>query len=298
MIRANVQPGLVGVVTVTFNSAPVLADFMRSMETQEYGLIRMWAVDNASSDDSLEQLRSWHFPGLQVIASENNVGVAEGNNQGIRAALEAGCEYVLLLNNDVYFEPDLIGELIQGLADHACNMTTPKIYYADEPHRIWAAGGRFRTDFAYLNQHVGDKEIDSGQYADPRPISYAPTCCLLVKREVFEVVGLMDARFFVYFDDTDFMIRALRAGFITYYLPRPQLWHKVSSLTGEESPFSQRYYARNRAFFIRKHLGAWTLARYTLFYRAYYLLRYLRGQDKREDFLRKQRAWSEGSTIL
>ncbi len=297
MTKTNLVPGLVGVVTVTYNSGTVLPDFIRSIDAQTYASLMIVAVDNASKDDSVAQLRAWTHPALTVVANQANLGVAQGNNQGIEAALAAGCEYVLLLNNDVVFGPQLISQLVLGIAEHACGMTTPLIYYADRPTVIWAAGGLFKPQVAYLSRHIGDNEEDRGQYAEPRVIDDAPTCWLLVKRQVFDTIGLMDARYFVYFDDTDFMLRALRAGVVTYYRPEPKLWHKVSSLTGFESPFAQRYMARNRAFFIRKHLGFWAISAYTVIYRTYYLVRYLIRRDDRQTLRRKQQAWSEGLKI-
>jgi GT2 family glycosyltransferase len=298
MTGNNSTPGTVGIVTVTFGSGAVLPDFIRSVDSQTYIPVMIFAVDNASKDNTVEQLNAWSHPRLVVIANKDNVGVAAGNNQGIRAALKAGCDYVLLLNNDVFFGPTLVAELVDGLATYSCDMTTPLIYYADLPNVIWAAGGGFKEKFAWLNYHIGDKEVDSGQYSKSTVITYAPTCCLLAKREVFDRVGFMDERYFVYFDDTDFMIRALRCGVVTYLVGNAKMWHKVSSLTGALSPFAQRYSARNRAFYIRKHLGPWAALTYTLLYRSFYLSRFLLRKDDLAALMRKQRAWSEGLGII
>ena len=299
MSKISEEAGLVGIVTVTFNSGAVLPDFIQSLNAQDYRANRIWAIDNDSKDNSVVQLRSWGREHLQIIENRENLGVAEANNQGIRAALDAGCEYILLLNNDVIFGPTLISDLVKGLSDYACSMTTPLIYFADQPNRIWAAGGCFRKDYPCLNQHIGEKEIDNGQYSEPKAITYAPSCCLLIKSEVFKHIGFMDERYFVYFDDTDFMLRALRAGKITYYLPKTKLWHKVSSLTGgDESPFNQRYMERNRAFFIKKNFSSWNFIYYTILFRLHYVVRYLKGRDTLDALLRKQRAWSEGQKMI
>src|SRR5206468_1443823 len=124
------------------------------------------------------------------------------------------------------------------------------------------------------------------------------TCCVLVHRTVFSSIGNMDERYFVYGDDTDFMLRAMKAGKTVYYLPDAKLWHKVNSLTGAESPFSMRYGARNRAFFIAKHLGRLTASTFNLLYPLYYLLRFILDKDTRESLRIKQRAWTEGKQLL
>lgn len=289
--------GSIGIVTVTFNSGSVLPEFLRSLETQTFNNFRIWAVDNASTDDTIPQLKAWNDPRLEIVANETNVGVAAANNQGIVAALAQGYDYILLLNNDVFFGPDLLDGLVRGLDEHSCSMTVPLIYYAEPKNMIWSAGGTFRENFAYLSIHFGIKEIDRGQFNEAKRVTFAPSSCILFRHEVFDHIGLMDERLFVGAEDTDFMYRALLAGLNTYYLPSVKMWHKVSSLRGEDSPFSQRYMARNRAFFIHKHLGQWTAARYAFLYRAYYLVRFLFGRDNWETMLRKERAWSEGLRI-
>jgi GT2 family glycosyltransferase len=289
--------GTIGIVTVTYNSGTVLADFIASLEGQSYGNFLVYAVDNASKDETIPMLEAWKDSRLRIIPNETNVGVAAGNNQGIKAALSDGCDYVLLLNNDVYFGADLLQGLLDGLAEHSCSMITPLIYYSQPDNMIWCAGGEFRKDFAWLSIHYGFKELDEGKFNEAKQISFCPTCCLLMKSEVFDKVGLMDERYFVLADDTDFMYRALQAGIVTYYIPNIKLYHKVSVLRGEESPFSQRYYSRNRAFFIKKHLGWWTTFQFTWLYRAYFFSRWLTRKDSWETMVRKERGWSEGLRI-
>ncbi len=249
------QP-FIGAVTVTFNSAGVLPRFLECVHSQSHGRHLLIAVDNASKDESVRMLRASNGDRCRVIANPDNRGVAEGNNQGIREALEAGCSHVLLLNNDVEFGPELFGQLLRGLAEYDAQLACPKMMYFDEPNRIWAAGGRFVPWAGYASVHDGQDEIDRGQYDTAKFVKYVPTCCVLIERAVFDRVGLMDARYFVYVDDTDFMYRVMKAGLRLIYLPHCKLFHKVGSLTGgEQSPFSIRYGTRNRLFFLLKHFG-------------------------------------------
>jgi len=107
-------------------------------------------------------------------------------------------------------------------------------------------------------------------------VTYTPTCCVLIRAELFAKIGLMDADYFVYVDDTDFMYRAMKAGASLFYLPGATLLHKVGRLTGGgESPFGLRYTARNRAYFMLKHCGRMTAAFWILMYRMYYLAKFL-----------------------
>src|SRR5580704_13588108 len=101
----------IAVLTVTYNSAAVLPDFLRSLARQAGAEWHLFAVDNASSDSTVEQLRAFeaeHPDRVSVTGNVHNTGAAEGNNIAIRAALAAGFELLLFVNNDVLFPPDLL----------------------------------------------------------------------------------------------------------------------------------------------------------------------------------------------
>jgi GT2 family glycosyltransferase len=286
--------GRIGVVTVTYNSEDVLPGFLRCLLAQIHTDFLLFAIDNASHDRTVELLRGGDDNRLVIIANPDNRGVAEGNNQGIRRALEAGCSSVLLLNNDTEFDEMLFEHLASGLERYQCDMICPKILFFDEPERIWAAGGFFQPKLGYRALHYGKGEIDRGQFDKARQVTYTPTCCVLIRPELFEKIGLMDARYFAYVDDTDFMYRALKAGSRLFYLADTRLFHKVGRLTGgADSPFSIRYGARNHAFFALKHFGRIKASFWILTHRLYYLTNLLSLKDSFATFRMKQNAINE-----
>ena len=288
------KKGWIGVVTVTYNSADVLPEFLASLAAQTCKEFTLYVIDNISKDASLEICRSNTTVPMVVIANDANLGVAEANNQGIRAALADGCEYVLLLNNDTVFDAGLLAELRDGLIRHDCAMVVPKILYHDRPDTIWAAGGRFQPWAGYRAPHYGDGEPDRGQFDKIRAITYAPTCCVLIHRNVFDRIGLMDPKYFVYCDDTDFMFRAMKAGLSSLYLPSCALLHKVGSLTGgNTSVFANRYGTRNRIYFFRKHLSKFWAAAWIGIFWTYLLLRYLLGRDSKTIWMTRRNAVAE-----
>lgn len=195
VLPSNMFPGRIGVVTVTYNSATVLDEFLDSLDRQEYSDFLLIAVDNASTDSTLEKLNRHPGGSKRILANRENIGVARANNQGIRIAVDAGCEYVLLLNNDVAFESDLFRQLVEGLTVCRASMVVPLIYFYQPADRIWAAGGGFQPFLGFRNFHWGEGEQDVGQFPEPRRIDYAPTCCVLIHRDVFGQLGLMDERF-------------------------------------------------------------------------------------------------------
>jgi GT2 family glycosyltransferase len=131
----------------------------------------------------------------------------------------------------------------------------------------------------------------------PSQVPYTPTCCVLVRGELFAEIGTMDERYFLYYDDIDFMLRAWKHGRKLYLLPHAKLWHKVSALTGANSPFMRRYLTRNHALYNHKNvnpLGAWLVS---ALYRLYYLVMWLRGRMKKEEAFEQVRYWNDGMQI-
>lgn len=252
----NNRDVVVGVVTVTYNSAEVIGGFLRSLTSQSHRQWILFVVDNASADNTLQRINSCKEDRIRIISNSDNRGVAAGNNQGINAAIAAACDAVLLINNDTEFEQDLITKLVSGLEEYRCDMTTPKMLYFEDPQRIWCAGGGFNPLKGYFGFHSGEGEVDVGQYDEVRRVEHTPTCCLLIRTNVFDIIGLMDERYFVYIDDADFCFRAWRARVKMMYLPRARLLHKVSALTGgAESKFSILQCARNHIYFMLKNLN-------------------------------------------
>lgn len=284
----------VGMVTVTYNSGAVIDGFMKSVLEQSYKNLLLYAIDNASSDDTIRKIDKYHMENLRLIANAENLGIAEGNNQGIRRAIDDDCDAVLLLNNDTEFAPDLVDSLVSGLNRYACDIVSPKIVFHDRPNVIWSAGGGFNPSRGYAAFHYGLEQPDAGKFDQPRTVEHAPACCSLIRVGVFERIGMMDARYFIYLDDTDFSYRALLAGVRTVYLPSARVLHKASSLTGgAESEICLRYRTRNQVYFMLKHLG---VLRSLFFIPAYQIWLFYQSlhRKSRSRFWLRERALFEG----
>jgi GT2 family glycosyltransferase len=288
------EAGKVGVVTVTYNAASVVDGFLASLLSQSYRDFALYVVDNASADDTLARLGHYADPRVTAIANRQNLGVAAANNQGITAALAAGCGSVLLVNNDTEFAPDLLQALKGDLDEAQRPMVVPKIRCFDPADRLWYAGGSFSTWRGYATLHRGKGEPDHGQYDVSDWVEYAPTCCMLVNGSVFQRIGLMDEVYFLYFDDADFTFRAKKAGLRIWYDPAAVIRHKESSLTGgARSPVALHYSARNKLYFLQKNVGrswiGWAAA-----YQVYLALRLLSRRDSRREFALRQQSFAEG----
>jgi GT2 family glycosyltransferase len=247
----------VGLVTVLYNSPEVLPEFFESLAKQRYSDYWLYVIDNSPGAEPMaiatELAHKWGMSNVTFVRNDDNLGVATGNNQGIKLARDAGSEYVLLLNNDIVFQDaGLLGNLVAHADETGQPLIVPKIFFHDSG-RIWCAGGDIDRKRG-TTTHRGEGERDVGQYDRVETTGYAPTCFMLIKRSIFDAIGLMDEKYFVYYDDTDFVWRANEAGYRITYWPSGQVWHKVSSSTGGSmSPFSVYYSERNRIYFIRKN---------------------------------------------
>ncbi len=248
-IRA--QKPKVGVILLNWNGWEDTFACLDSLRNNEYPATKVMVIDNASDETPAKDPRL-SYPDVDFIDLMENTGFAKGNNVGIRQALEQGLDYVLLLNNDTEVAPDFLDMLVAAAeSDPAVGMVGPMIYYHGEPEVIWSAGGM--VDGLRGDTHmVGVDEIDRGRFGqEPRPVDWVTGCALLVKRDVVEEIGMLDERFFAYYEEAEWCARARRAGYQILHEPRAKVWHKISRQSREASPIVNYYMARNRLLYLR-----------------------------------------------
>jgi hypothetical protein len=270
MVKEREAPS-VAILTVNYNGGAHIAEFLASLGGVTYPNWALVVVDNASSDGSTDEIASL-FPAAVLIRNDENLGITGGHNAGIRHCLEQGFDYVLFLNNDTVVEPDFLDRLVQAADDRT--MVAPKTYlYGRRP---------------LLDDTVGDFDWWRGVwrgwlYGKPEPPGFdrrqpnmASLCCLLVPAAVFRDAGLMDERFFMYYDDFDFVRRAKAAGYGLRLEAGAVIYHrKAASSGGVDSPFKLYYATRNRLHLMRKHLPPWRFGLFLAYFlgtRSAYLL--------------------------
>lgn len=237
-----------GLVTVLYNTPDVLPDFFKSIACQNYNNFILYVVDNSSTTESLELARElseqYSICTKFINNNGNNLGVAAGNNQGITSAINDKCQVIGLINNDLIFDdPDTFHKLLISL-DKA-DLVSPKIM-AHPSGDVWFEEGWFNLSRG-TTPHTLIKNANA--------IPYAPTCFLFFNISIIKDVGMMDEWYFAYFDDSDFVFRANKAGYKLGFIKNAVIEHKVSSSTGGNySDFSIYYGNRNRIYFIRKNI--------------------------------------------
>jgi GT2 family glycosyltransferase len=191
---------------------------------------------------------------LTLILNHKNEGFAEGNNIGMRYTLKnLESKYVLLLNNDTVVDKYFLDSLVkEGENNEKIGLLGPKIYYYDEPEVIWCVGGKIDWKLA-RGRHIGNQEFDRGQYQIKKHFDYISGAALLIKRELLEDVGLLDEKYFLYFEETDLELKAALNSYENIYIPESKIWHKVSRSGGGISKEVGLYYiTRNRWIFMKK----------------------------------------------
>src|SRR5690606_4879769 len=192
------------------------------------------------------------FPAVEVLGTGQNLGFTGGNNLGIRYALAGGAEYIMLLNNDTMVAPDMLDVLVKAMsAGPAIGVAGPTIYYYSQPETIWSAGGNIDWKHGLTNM-IGIGDEDKGQFGTAtREVDFVTGCALLVRRDVWEKAGLLDDKFFMYYEETEWCVRAQRAGFRIIHVPMAMMWHKISLAEREASERVYYYMTRNRLLFLR-----------------------------------------------
>lgn len=234
---------------LNWNQRDLTCECLGSLAHLDYPNYEIVVVDNGSRDDEATLIQA-RFPSVTVLKNERNVGFAEGNNVAIRYALEQGADYVLLLNNDTVVEPQMLKRLIEvAESDDQIAIVGPKICYFDEPQTIWSAGGILKLRGVPVM--LGLDETDKGQHDTRREVDWVTGCALLIKSPVVRRIGLIDARYFIYFEENDWCYRAKKAGFKIFYVPEARMWHKIQPRYQALSPRHVYLMFRNRLLFLR-----------------------------------------------
>ena len=237
------QPLIVTVILNTNKRADTLA-CLASLAQNTYANHKIIVLDNASSDGSPEAIRT-DYPDVQLIGLTQNLGYAGNNNVGIKAAQAQGADWVFVLNEDTTLAPNCIADLVTaGERDPKIGIVGPLVYHHNEPELIQSAGGQMDR---HLNiWHRGQNQKDTGQFATTDTMEWISGCAILLRRQVIEQVGMLDERFFYYWEETEWCLRARKAGWRIVHVPTAKLWHKGVQRDYQPKPSVTYYNTRNR----------------------------------------------------
>jgi hypothetical protein len=242
---------LVTCVYVIHRRADDVLESLKSLSEQTYVTVQAVLVDNAAEPSESDRVRA-AFPDVNVLETGANLGFTGGNNCGMAWALENGTDYVMLINDDTRLAPDMITWLVAAAeSDPAIGAAGPKIYHADHPETIQAAGVLLHgwADHETLCENAPD----AGQCEGIHDVDYVTGCAMLLRRAALEEVGLLDPAFFIYWEETDLCKRIKDSGRRVVCARDAHIWHKGAQPGSKPTPFLVYLMTRNRLYYLRKH---------------------------------------------
>lgn len=248
------------IILLNWNGFSDTLECLESLQKINYPNYDVVVVDNHSTSDDVKIIKEKFGDFVkEIIVSEDNLGFSGGNNLGIQYSLNDGADFILLLNNDTTVEPDFLGKLLDVFSrNENVGISAPQINYFDTPKIVWTVGGKVSkirgSGFAYSDKN--ESEIDKNE----KEVTFASGCCLLIKKEVFEKIGYLDEKFFLYVEDTDFCFRTSKAGYKIIVSPNSKIYHKIGHSVSEDLKQIPLYYTtRNRLFFAKKNFYSFHL---------------------------------------
>ena len=256
---SNLQPK-VAVVVLNYNTRSLLERFLPSVVGTAYSHLEVWVADNASSDDSVDFVKT-HYPEINLLVSPENTGYAGGYNWALKQ-IEA--DYYVLLNSDVRVPAQWLNPMVEYAIQHPeVGAIQPKILDAKDERMFeyaGASGGLLdKWGYAFCRGRIFDHlEEDQGQYDDVSKVFWASGACLFIRSEVYHKSGGLDADFFAHMEEIDLCWRIQRMGYEVVVQPRSVVYHVGGGTLAEGS--SRKYFLnfRNNLILLTKNLeGAW-----------------------------------------
>jgi GT2 family glycosyltransferase len=244
----------IAVIVLNWNGADDTIACLKSLKEATIPLHAI-VVDNGSTDDSLQRIAASELAD-EILATDANLGYAGGNNVGLQHALVGGFEILAVLNNDTVVEPNSFELSAASLSASEHRAVSPDVRYMDRPGESWFAGGAVHRGLPVQLARVDT----SGDSRALHPCEWLAGCCIIARRETWELVGLFDARYFLIFEDADWSMRAVQRGVSLYVLPTSTIRHRTGqvrwpALAGyyfvrNGLRFHARYFPRHEARFV------------------------------------------------
>jgi GT2 family glycosyltransferase len=274
-------------------TANCISTVMKYCNAELYDII---IVDNGSTDGSLSLLQT-QFPQHIYIDNKENLGFAEGNNRALNYSIENDYTYSLLLNTDTEVDEDFLSPLIEYLEQHKkIAAVQPAIYFLDKKNQLWN-GGSFFNQFFGITYSKNKKSRQSLQ--KPEKVEWLTGCCFLVKNEALKQTGLLNTKFFLYYEDVDLSFRLRENDYELHYYPNTKVYHeagasgkqKIKNSEGTLSPIIHYYLCRNKIWFLRKYGNpAFALIMFikeSVYNTALFTYFIIRGRNKKAKYLYK-----------
>ncbi|MCH7407961.1 glycosyltransferase family 2 protein [Belliella sp. DSM 111904] len=274
----------VAIILVNWNTYDFSKSCLNQLKSISYPNHKIFLVDNGSTDRSGQKLRE-EFPEVTFHQNQTNLGFTGGNNVGIKMAQQELFDYILLLNNDTYFDSLFLDPLVNYLdRNQGVGAVQPLIFEKEDSSKIWHAGGvihKFKGKVESITQALSSEK--------PYETDWLTGCAFMVRRKLVDEIGPLKTTYFAYFEDVDWSLRIRENGAMLYIIPASVLYHEVSGSTkakkkhreGFLSPINHYLNIRNQLLLLKSHpnqfvgISAWPFQTFKIIaYLSYFVIRF------------------------
>ncbi len=245
----------IGIIIVNWNGKEDTLECLESLSVLTYTNVETIVVDNGSTNDSVQVISSV-FPQITLICNDKNLGFAGGNNVGIKHAISSKCDYIYLLNNDTIVKPNVLNAFLEHMnALNGPAILGSKVYLFEDKTRFDHLGGIWNEHEAQFDL-LHARSVDDGiQFEKPIEVDYVCGCSLFAPASAFQELGLLEEKYFLFWEESDFCFRAKKNGYSVFVSPHAKIWHKVSASFVGGKPHTTYFWWRNRLLFIDRNLS-------------------------------------------
>ena len=265
----------VSIIILNWNGAEDTIECLESLKNINYPCYNVIVVDNGSRDKDAELLKERFGAYIHLIENARNDGFTGGVNVGMKYVRDnCQADYILLLNNDTVVAPGFLSEMVRVVdRDPTIGIAGAKIFYYDEPEQLQSVycrvnlltGQPIQTPLM-IDGNIRHRVTDRGQYDSIKEVDWVTGCCFLIKRVVMEGIGLLDERYFYYWEETDYCYRGRQAGYKTIYVPQARVRHKGGRSVKKVWGRSRYYMERNRFLFMKRHATTWQYRLFLIYF--------------------------------
>jgi len=217
------QYPLVQIVVINFNGLNDTVECLESLSNINYKNYQILVVDNGSQYHELAIIKK-KFPFLKYKENKKNIGFTGASNQGMRYGLSQKADYVLLLNNDTIVTKDFLDILVNyGETHKKVGILSPKILYHNTDC-VWSMGG-YISSFTGIIKMIG-KNTKTSLWINKTYPMFITGCSMLIKSKIIKQIGLMNEKYFAYFEDVDYSFRARKQQYGLIVIPESIIYHK------------------------------------------------------------------------
>ena len=236
------------IILVNWNGKKDTLECLRSLQSVSYKNFTPVVVDNGSTNDSVAVIRK-EFPEVPIFETGENLGFAGGNNVALSWGLKKRFDWFLLLNNDTVVDPLFLDAFLEAAQlKPQAKILGAKIYLYDKKKEVDHLGGMW-------NPKIGEFESLTEDIEEMKKVDYVCGAALFMHRSVPETIGLLEPKFFLFWEESDYCYRADRAGLQVWTAPKAKVWHKVSSSFTGGKPQMHYFWWRSRLLWIDRNLS-------------------------------------------